>query len=509
MSAARILFACASLACFLPSAALAQSSLSFTRHDITSPSFGAIRGSAAGDFNADGRADLVVATARYGSLGEKLLTLLGNGDGTFAIASTMDVPSEVVSFVVGDFNGDGRQDFAASAFYSNAIVVRLGNGDGTFTAAADIGTDFPAMSLVLGDFDGDNAPDLAATILTNGDSEVRIYRGDGDGTFTQGQVITEGAPRQIVSADFNGDGVTDLAANDFAIVNNQVENSVLILLGAGDGTFTPVSDESVIGLETRAITVGDFNGDGRQDVVTTADRASILLGNGDGTFQPVRHLPPDAPPGAGTSTPSFIKVADFNGDGRADFAIGNEILNDPPVESTVSVKLGRGDGTFESTQQVSTAQTSASLVVADWNNDGRPDLATTAHETSTITVLLNGASAAVSVKIDIRPTDPRNRINLRSNGFVSVAILSRNGFDATEVDANTVRFGRTGTEAAPVRFGLADIDGDGTTDILIRFRIHDTGIVCGDTSASLKGATFAGQSIASSDFIRTCCGGAN
>jgi hypothetical protein len=90
-----------------------------------------------------------------------------------------------------------------------------------------------------------------------------------------------------------------------------------------------------------------------------------------------------------------------------------------------------------------------------------------------------------------------------------VAVLSRNGFDATEVDADTVRFGRTGTEARPVRFGLADIDGDGTTDILIRFRIRDTGIVCGNISASLRGATFAGLSIVGSDFIRTCCGGAN
>jgi len=504
MSPTRILFACASLACLSPGTALAQDALSFTRHDITSESFVAIRRSASGDFNADGRADLVVATARSASLGPKLLTLLGNGDGRFVIASTMDVPFEAWP-VVGDLNGDGWDDFAVTSFEGDAVLIRIGNGDGSFAVAPEIATGSPPFSLVVSDFDGDGARDLAVSVFTQGDSEVRIYRGNGDGTFTPGQVIAEGAPRQLAGGDFNGDGVIDLAANDFAIVNNQVENSVLILLGEGDGTFQPVADEAVVGRETRAITVGDFNGDGQQDVAVTSDRVSILAGNGNGTFQPVRHLPPDAPPGAGSSTPSFVDVADFNGDGRDDLVVGNEILNDPPVESTVSVMLGRGDGTFEPSQQFPTAQTTASLVVADWNNDGRPDLATTAHETSTISVLLNGAAAETPVKIDIRPTDPRNRVNLRSNGFMSVAILSRDGFDATEVDADTVRFGRTGTEATPVRFGLADIDGDGTTDILLRFRIRDTGIICGDTFAVIKAATFAGRRVVGSEFIRTCC----
>jgi len=205
--------------------------------------------------------------------------------------------------------------------------------------------------------------------------------------------------------------------------------------------------------------------------------------------------------------PLAIKVGDFNGDGHQDLATGNSRPSDSPLESSASILLGRGDGTFETAREFPTARGTESLEVADFNNDGRPDLATVNHNTSTITVLINDSSAEATVEVDIKPGDPRNRINPNSNARIRVAVLTRGGFDATEVDPTTVRFGRTGTEAAPVHFALKDVDGDGNTDVVLQFKIQRTGIVCGDTSASLSGKTFDGQMIQGSDFIQTVgCG---
>jgi uncharacterized membrane protein len=117
--------------------------------------------------------------------------------------------------------------------------------------------------------------------------------------------------------------------------------------------------------------------------------------------------------------------------------------------------------------------------------------------------LLTPEVAETQVTIDIKPVSSENRINPRSKGKIRVAILTRHGFDATEVDPATVRFGRAGTDAAPTHFALQDIDSDGNTDLVLRFKTQQTGIACGDTSASLSGRTFGGQVITGSDSIRT------
>ena len=298
---------------------------------------------------------------------------------------------------------------------------------------------------------------------------------------------------------------------DFIVGQHGGQHRVLILLGQGDGTFAPVAPASDVGPEAHSLTVGDFNGDGRQDVATAdgnTDVLSVLIGNGDGTFAAAQHYAPAPPRGPGFLVqPSFIEVGDFNGDGHQDLATANRRPSDPPVDGSASILLGRGDGTFEPAQEFATAEGTQQLTVADFNSDGRPDLAMfgdSEREGDAMTVLLNTTAVAeTQVTIDIKPASSENRINPRSNGKIRVAVLTRDGFDATEVDPAGVRFGRTGTEAAPVRFALRDVDGDGSTDLVLRFMIRQTGLACGDTSASLTGRTFGGQAISGSDSIRT------
>src|SRR5262249_44492871 len=112
-------------------------------------------------------------------------------------------------------------------------------------------------------------------------------------------------------------------------------------------------------------------------------------------------------------------------------------------------------------------------------------------------------SHPLSVAVDVRPRSDSNRINPNSTKDINVAILSGNGFDATTVDPRTVRFGATGTEAAPVHVARRDVDGDGDRDMVVRFQIQDTEIKCGDTSAVLTGQISGGPSVIGSSPIQT------
>ena len=107
------------------------------------------------------------------------------------------------------------------------------------------------------------------------------------------------------------------------------------------------------------------------------------------------------------------------------------------------------------------------------------------------------------VSIDIKPGSFRNKINPKSHGKISVAILTTSTFDATTVSPGTVRFGHAGTEAAPVRSATRDVDGDGLTDLILRFNIEDTDIQCGQDTALLTGETFGGQAIQGTGAIMT------
>jgi hypothetical protein len=107
------------------------------------------------------------------------------------------------------------------------------------------------------------------------------------------------------------------------------------------------------------------------------------------------------------------------------------------------------------------------------------------------------------VSVDIRPRSDANRINPNSSQNINVAVFSGKGFNATTLDPNTIRFGATGTEAAPVHLGRRDVNRDGRRDLVVRFQIPDTGISCGDSSATLTGNVSTGAAIIGSSPIRT------
>ena len=215
-----------------------------------------------------------------------------------------------------------------------------------------------------------------------GSNNVSVFLGKGDGTFqTAVEYSAASSPTSVAVGDFNGDGKLDLAAA------NQVSNNVSILLGRGDGTFQTAAEYGTATSPT-SVAVGDFNGDGRLDLAVANNGSSnfrtgsvsILLGNGDGTFQ--THVEYGA-----LSNSSSVIVGDFNGDGKLDLAVANRNAGGEDLNN-LSLFLGNGDGTFQPQVDYAAGTNPSSVVVGDYDGDGRLDLAITDHASSKISVLL-------------------------------------------------------------------------------------------------------------------------
>jgi hypothetical protein len=334
----------------------------------------AANGVAVGDFNNDGIPDLA-ATAN-----NTVSVLLGNGDGTFqsALTSTGIDNATLSSFVVGDFNGDGKLDVAAIAW--DSVSTLLGRGDGTFQPPGRFTVSgMPHVtSLASGDFNGDGTSDLVvggySETAQGGNTEqfptiktsfyVDVLLANGDGSFRAGRAVNGAG--HVTVGDFNCDGKLDVLMDS---------PGLSLALGNGDGTLKkPITVAPAI---SELVTVGDFNRDGRLDfVVTGSGSVTAYLGNGDGTF-----LAPRSSSSAVTA--SNVAVGDFNHDGKLDLVATNG------PGGTVSVLFGKGDGAFQTPQTFAAAASLSGLAVADFNGDGWSDVVVGNWDSATNTHSLN------------------------------------------------------------------------------------------------------------------------
>ena len=321
---------------------------------------------AVGDFNGDGIPDLAVTNFT----GNSVTILLGNGDGTFTTKSTPSVGRGPRGIAVGDFNGDGIPDLAVVNNYDSTVTVLLGNGDGTFTGKPPINVANITDSITTADFNGDGTPDLAIVTLGEGTGcgvagVVMVLLGNGDGTFSTKSSPSVGVnPLGITTADFNGDGIPDIATANSPCSSAEA-GTVSVLLGNGDGTFNLKSPSPTAGSFPNAITVADFNGDGIPDLAVSnqgvnsqaGDTITLLLGNGDGTFTTLSTLSLD-------NQPYALAVGDLDGNGTPDLVIANELAN------TVTVLLNQFTETaIASMSNVSVSGTETHLDEAGYPGD--------------------------------------------------------------------------------------------------------------------------------------------
>ena len=357
---------------------------------------------AGGDFNRDGKLDLLVrgAGTNTSPTANTVRMHAGLGDGRFTVNGLPVWSGNVSAIVVADFNEDGKLDagFANDQAHGQ-ITFAFGRGDGTFGGLGTLTVipvafagSFP-KGVVAADFNGDENVDLL--VANNGPWSVglepptfgpALLPGRGDGTFQPARKVFTVEPHtQVATGDIDDDGDTDavLAGPDLLSAGPVPHSTRYTLRNDGQGNFTS-SRNVLFAYEARGLYLGDLNGDGRADLTAlqalptnTGPHGAVtvhtfLATNNGGGFDPGRAFPALVTHAAGLS------AADFDRDGRLDFAVAG-IGVSPTANAGVgaaSVLLGRGDGTLATPKQFRTNGPPLSQLVGDANGDGRTDIVT-------------------------------------------------------------------------------------------------------------------------------------
>ena len=420
------------------------------------------------DLNHDGYTDLIVVGKTNGYLGTHVLFAGPPGPNSFSVFTRdltlklNDTRQNPTSAVAGDFNGDGREDIAIALF--DNIAVFLQDATGAFPAARQYAAVIAPVALLAGDINGDGKQDLA--IASSAAPLVDVLFNDGNGYFT-------GAPLTIapnytggaIAADFDRDGKQDLAIVRGSCYDDPCTGAaVSVARGSGQGWFLPEQNYAVP-IYAEAIATGDLNGDGYLDLVTVSFNGSgpdtsVLLGKADGTFAAAHSYTLGA-----LSYDAFL--LDVNHDGKLD------LITD------TGVSLGNGDGTFAAVIDFPLASDDGTRIrTGDFNRDGNLD------------ILLNGTSVLLGDGTGHFTEGPSTGLSCPACVEENLAVADLNGDGKLDfvvgVDDGfivylgngdgTFHAGATGTFPGAVIAGfetqtssvtLADFNGDGHLDLAL------------------------------------------
>lgn len=470
-----------------------------------------------GDFNGDGHKDLLIGGT----------VLFGSGDGRFTagtLNTTMAVAADSVAVgAVGDLNKDGKLDVAMTE--PGEVALFYGNGDGTFTTGPAYAALPDYEQLTITDIDGDGNPDIVVGTSTGGvytlggyDTEIPMYQflmGRGDGTFVDSLVYTQGSyglggpgadGPQIADGDFNGDGKADvLVMNGLSTGTNQ--GSLVLLPGDGKGNLgTGVS--SPLNVSPTELVAAEMNGDGKLDAVMVArNQLAVLINQGNGTFAGEKDY---ALPSGAIS----LAVGDFNGDGMQDVAVGVAPPSGVSGTSGVVVLLGQADGTLGSAVQIDSSVLPTGLAAASLTGDGRTDLVVADQGNSSANGALHvylgkadGTFSSVTAPMTTAAsysvaalTDLNNdgKVDLIVTGIVAgnsstpsvsnIYTLLGNG-DGTFKAANVLPLG--GADGAPTSIVLGDFNHSGNMGVAVGNPNDYTEVLLGNGDGTLTDSLMA------------------
>jgi len=382
------------------------------------------------------------------------------------------------AIVAADFNNDGRLDLAVANSSSNSVSVLLGNGNGTFQQAQTSAAGDNPVSLAVGDFNSDGTLDLAAA--DGGGRGVNVMFGNRDGTFRAPMHIPAGwtengqrGPGSLATGDFNGDGRMDLVvtSNYGHDYYSYPQGRADVLLAVGDGSFRAPRTYWAYNRALGAAVVTDFNGDGFQDLVTEMPDYSaviVLLGDGQGNVGNYEWAGPVA---AISSNPSA--AADLNGDGDID------LVSAPGAHEgygSVGVMLGDGyDGCLSQyPNYYGVGGTPDAAILGDFDRDGRLDIAAAVSANNNVSVVRGLGDGtfepAENFAVGSGGTAATNG-DINADGRVDAAdyvVWRKNGGTPNQYNDWRANFGRSAgavQDPRPVDLAMGDFNGDGWLDI--------------------------------------------
>jgi len=470
----------------------------------------------AADVDQDGVLDLVVAASGA------VRVLHGDGSGGFTAAASIGITGLVASVAVGDFDRDGRLDLALTT--PLAVLVVMGNGGGLFGLPVSLALSLNNRTILAADLDGDGNLDLA---VANGAATVSVFFGNGAGGFGSPSSLTVATTPLVVAAgDFDGDGGVDLVAltSNYAtvfhgagrtftavgpsvatggggasfaavasvngdaaadlVVANAGTSTAGILLGSAGGLIGARALPPLTATAISSTIAGDFNEDGRADLAvvdTSASKVFVYLQSTSGALVLGSTVTMPANIGA-----SYGLTGDFNGDNHIDLVVSN--VNN----SSVSVMLGNGAGTFAAPLITGSGSQPRRAAVADFNGDGKLDLAVPLATGNVVSILVGngagrfgrlsditlaaGSAPAAAVAGDFNG-DTRKDIAILTSGEASVKLVLGIG-NGTFGGAAAFPVASAGQSIAAV-----DLDGDGKLDVVA------TGTTSGSVSLLLGTGT--------------------
>jgi hypothetical protein len=414
----------------------------------------------AADYDGDGKLDLMTVDEQSGYVS----LVKGFGDGTFRRVTTVVGGSDPRGLRFADVNHDNFPDIIMSNRLSTDVTVNLGNGLGVFGAKIRSSDALPNYALNVGDWNLDGNLDVVMVNSTT--NQITTMRGTGTGTFGNVASITVGSqPSWVEVADFNADGISDLA-----VVNTGSDN-VQIWRGNGTGGFTLNTTLSVgAGSGVISATARDLNRDNRPDLVVCLrdlNSLKVYLANTTGGF----NAPTTLSPGLG---PQFVAVDDLNADGFVDLIVGQSQVSGV---GELAILNGNGAGGFGAPTILSTGPTPVSVATGDFNGDGNIDVATASQTGSAVSVLptigagtfmvagrISLATGAFPTSLAVADFDHDGKLDVAATdeGTDDISVTRGNGNGTFQAPAYT----GTGNQTGPHSLTVVDTNHDTWADIV-------------------------------------------
>jgi len=409
---------------------------------------------------------------------------------SFSAATNIAVTNSGGHIATGDFNVDGRPDFIVPLFSTNQMVMKMntttiGASTPTFSSNSLLSTSSGPVAAHSTDLNGDGKTDLIVSCYTGNGVSVYINTttpGSSFPSFTAGAFFVTGVhPYIITSADFNLDGKMDFAV---ALDDGNMVNVFLNTTTPGSTTPTFSLFSLIIGGVTRFVNTGDFNGDGKPDIVCTTQNDNILVVLMNTTDPGSTTVGFTTAPYIFTGpNPQAVKTADMNKDGLTDVVLVNRTSESVSIYLNTTT-LGSTTTSFASATYLGTGISPVDLQLDDFNNDGKPDIAITNSGNNNISVFINlttpGASSAVfsewlNYSAGTTPLyligadfnrDGKSDIAAANSGSSNISVF----MNTTAVGVSSPSFGNKTnfvTTLAPEEIQSGDFNGDGKPDVLV------------------------------------------